>query len=546
MRRCFVSLAALGLLLLGGCEQTQTTLYINPDGTGKLLYVATYPLDIESPGTGKAKPRTDDQKAALALKSVLDTSVGVEAWSGVSCTATPDGLILFKGTAYFRDLASLKIGSLTGADGNGLTVHDGQAVHLAYTKTARGYRIAVVEEQHAKPEDQAIATDNKPRTREALLQSVRRARTNWKYARPMLSVIVGNNVRAYTVISPRPAKAVRGFTQTRDGYAFTFDGGKLLKAMDDLFAKSDGDLAALAGQVELKDSQALMAYVGKPFGFDPQSEPSLEIETDAPLFDYAGELAAARTAFATLCAKAGATAPGLAGQAPAAPASKATLKRVRVKSIRRTFAEDGQEDEGAVIHQNENTTIELSVAFDGAVTALGKVAITELTDANGRTCTNKDLTCNGNLAQDQTSGTLSCNLPSDLAAIGRLAGTLAYSVGSGSKIVDLGIIEIRKGAQGTALEAEIVSADGGWLHLKFTGDPALVKAVRVLTAEGQPYKVSEFQLSGWQGSCTKTLRPGEGDTWPDKLRFQVELFTESKAFTASWSVQDIALPHAGK
>lgn len=532
MRRCLIPLAALGLLLLAGCEQTQTTLYINPDGTGKLVYTATYPLDIETPGPGNAKPRTDDQKVAAALKSVLGKSVGVEAWSGVSCTATPDGLILFKGTAYFRDLASLKLGSLAGEGSSG------PSVHLEYKKTGNGYRIAVIENERDKREAKASVEDNKPKTQETLMQSVRRARTGWKYTRPLLAVMIGNDVRAYTVVAPKPAKAVKGFARTQEGYAFTFDGGKLLKAMDELFAKSDAELAAFAGQVELKDSQALMEYFGKQFGFDPQSGPSLEIEADAPLFDYAAEVAAARTASAALFKKAGVTAQDGSGQAVAAPVGNGTIKSVRVKSIVRSFAEN--EDD------HERTAIDLSVAFDGAVTALGAVAITGLTDANGLIVTNKNLMCNGNLSQDQSSCTVSCTLPADLAGIGRMTGTLAYSVGSGSKIVDLGIIEIKKGAQGAALDAEIESAENGWLHLKFKGDPALVKSVQVLTPDGQPYKVSEFQISGWQGSCTKTLRPGEGDKWPAKLQFKVELFTDSKAFTAPWSVQDIALPRVGK
>ena len=128
----------------------------------------------------------------------------------------------------------------------------------------------------------------------------------------------------------------------------------------------------------------------------------------------------------------------------------------------------------------------------------------------------------------------------------RMAGTLAYSVGSGSKTVDLGTLEIKKGAKGAALEAEIENTDNGWLHLRFKGDPAMVKAVHVLTPDGQPFPVSDFQLNGWQGYCTKTLRPAQGDQWPEKLQFKIELFTESKAFTAPWSVQEITFPRAGK
>jgi hypothetical protein len=540
VRHLFAPLVALGLLILAGCEQTQTVLSINPDGTGKLQYTATFPLDIEMPGnvemsgSGHSKAKTDDQKVADALKNVLGKSAGVDAWSGVSCTATPDGLILFKGTAYFRDLAKIKIGPLSGGGSGG-------SVRLEYQKTDKGYRIAVLHDESQKIKVEPSAKDSKPKTQETLQQSIRRARTGWKYTRPLLSVMIGNDVHSYTIVAPKPAKSVQGFTQTKDGYSFTFDGGKLLKAMDDLFAKSDVELTALAGQVELKDSEALMDYFSKQFGFDPLHGPAVEIESATPLFDYAKEVAAAKTSFAALCVKAGIGAPDASEEgvsAAAAPAGNRTVKSVRVKSVDRSFPEN--EDD------NENTTVNLSVAFDGAVTSIGKVEITKLTDASGKAVADKDLSCNGNLSQNKTSGSISCALPSDLADIGRMAGTLTYTVGSGSKIVDLGAIEIKKGAKGAALEAEVEKAEGGWLNLKFKGDPDMVKAVHVLTPDGKPYKVTDFQLNGWQGYCTKTLRPAEGDQWPEKLQFKVELFTTSKPFTVPWSVQDITLPRAGK
>ena len=534
--RFFAPLAALGLLVLTGCEQTQSVLSINPDGTGKLQYTATFPLDIEMPemsGSGHRKAKTDDQKVAEALKNVTGKSDGVDAWSDVSCTATPDGLILFKGTAYFRDLTKVKIGPLSGGGSGG-------SVRLEYKKTDKGYRIAVLHNENPNIKVEP-SKDGTPKTQESLQQSIRRARTGWKYTRPLLSVMIGNDVHSYTIVAPKPAKSVQGFTQTTNGYSFTFDGGKLLKAMDDLFAKSDMELTALADQVELKDSEALMAYFSKQFGFDPLHGPAVEIESATPLFDYAKEVAAAQTAFAALRAQTGADAPDAAEESVAAataPAGNGTIKSVRVKSVDRSFPEN--EDD------NANTTVNLSVSFDGAVTSISKVEITKLTDASGKAVADKDLSCNGNLSQDKTSGSISCALPSDLADIGRMAGTLTYTVGSGSRTVDLGIIEIKKGAKGAALEAEVEQVENGWLHLKFKGDPATVKAVHVLTPNGQPYKVSDFQLNGWQGYCTKTLRPAAGDQWPEKLLFKVELFTTSKPFTAPWSVQDITLPRAGK
>ena len=535
MRRFFAFLAVVSLFVLAGCEQTQNTFFINPDGTGKLVYTATYPLDIDTPSFGDNKPKTDDQKVVDALKNVLTRSVDVDAWSGVSCTATPEGLILFKGIAYFHDLAKLKIGSMTGQNGND--------VRLDYAKTAKGYRIAVLQDKEEKKDGgkdgaKMAADDNKPKTKEAMLQAVRRARTGWKYTRPLMSVILGNDVRTYTIVTAKPAKLAQGFTRAKDGYTFTFDGGKMLKAMDELFAKSDDELAALTAQVELKDGKSLTDYFGKQFGFDPEHKPTLEIEADAPLFDYAKELASAKETSAALMAKVDANTQDGSAAVAAAPAGNGTIKTVRVESINRSFPK-GENDHGY-------TRVDLGVVFDGAVSSLGKVEMTEFVDMNGKAVVSKESDCNGNLSQDGTSCNLSCTVPADLAGINRMAGTVTYTVGSGSNVVDLGIMVTEKGAKGAALEAEIENQDGGWLHLKFKGDKTKVKGFQILTPDGHPFKVSEFQLREWQGYCTKTLRPAQGDKWPEKLQIKVELFTDSKSFTAPWSVQDITLPHAGR
>jgi len=365
----------------------------------------------------------------------------------------------------------------------------------------------------------------------------------------MLETFIGNTIQTCTIVSPTPPKSVTGFTQTKDGYSFTFDGGKLIKAMDDIFAKSDAELSALFGKVVLTDSAALQEYVTKTIGFDPEHPPFVEVETAAPLFDYAREVAAAKPSYTALCAKMGGEAPETAEGAPAATAAvdgTGAVQRVSVSRISRSFStSDDDHDAGGTA----SSSVELSIAFSGAVAAVTKAAVTEIVGTDGRAVDGRKTSCMHSLAQNKTSGKISCSLPADvssLSGIKRMAGTLCYSVGSGSKTVDLGTLATQKGAKGTALEAEIEQAENGWLGIKFKADEAMVKAVRVFTPDGQPYPVSDFTLNGWQGYCTKTLRPAKGDRWPEAVQVKVEMFADCKATTVPWSVQDITFPCAGK
>ena len=109
-------------------------------------------------------------------------------------------------------------------------------------------------------------------------------------------------------------------------------------------------------------------------------------------------------------------------------------------------------------------------------------------------------------------------------------------------MVDFGVMELKKDAKGAALNAVVRSVDNGWLKLSFDAKESDVKSVTVLTPDGKPYKASQFSGHIWNGKYEKTMRPVQGDKWPPKLQFKVELYTASKTFTAPWSVKDIVLP----
>ena len=521
-RLSFAALA-LALLVLAGCEQTTSTFVINADGSGKVLYTATFPLDVE-PKDNQAPPKSDDQKVAEAKNKILSKSTGVEAWKDVRCIATPDGLIAFQGTAYVRDFTSLKFSTLRSGGG------EGDSPELVFTKIPGGYHVNLNKNSDKK----------KSTPKPASQHSVARTKTNWKYMRPLVSGVLENDLRTYTFVTPKPASAIHGFQKTKDGYSFTYDGAKILKAMDTIMARPDAELAALAATGDLMDDDRLMKEAMKSLGWDPVAGASIDLAPATAQFDYVKEVASATKSDAPEAPRA-AEHEGKKTPSPDGTAAKASAG-ARIEAINQSFPDPQNPSNRPVTAQ-----IRVVASFTKPVTSVGEVKVTSLTDGKGKPMSEKVAPTKASLDRSGTNATFTVEVPATSTTVGAMSGTLMASAGSGSKIVDLGIKSVTKGAKGTSLNAEIEDLDDGWLHLKFKGKMAMVKAVLVFTKEGKPFPVADFQLTEDEEFCSKTLRSRTDDeTWPKDLTFKAEFFTESKAIATSWSVPQFSLPQVSK
>jgi hypothetical protein len=148
----FALVAALPLML-GGCFELRQDTTLNPDGSGKVV-VETIMPDMSSMMTfgdqPAAKPDPDVQLKKFA-KDFIDGSKGVDAWSDVSFSMAEDGRMKFKGTAYFKDITALKVGS-----GNGGPGGPASGGGLTWTKSDKGGMILALEtEDMAAPKPPA-------------------------------------------------------------------------------------------------------------------------------------------------------------------------------------------------------------------------------------------------------------------------------------------------------------------------------------------------------------------------------------------------------
>ena len=98
------------LFLLTSCFQEELVYTLNPDGSGKVNVKATFPLDslfeLHIPGENTL---SSEEKAQKVVKNLLEKSEGVAAWSSISYKINDDNKIELQGTAYFKDVNTVKL-----------------------------------------------------------------------------------------------------------------------------------------------------------------------------------------------------------------------------------------------------------------------------------------------------------------------------------------------------------------------------------------------------------------------------------------------------
>jgi len=105
MKYLLVSLL-LPLLFVSGCIQGQATVFLNPDGSGKIeIETVTDPCSIGS----DAKSWQAYQGFTTQIKNSLIKSEGIDAWTDVDWRVLTNGKLYCKGEAYFKAIDDVVI-----------------------------------------------------------------------------------------------------------------------------------------------------------------------------------------------------------------------------------------------------------------------------------------------------------------------------------------------------------------------------------------------------------------------------------------------------
>lgn len=517
MRRFTPPIILIGLLVsTGGCLDVEQEYTINPDGSGRVvLRWVGAPLTL-------ASDKTADEKAGELLQGQVNQSESVDAWKDISCTARDDGKFEFKGTAYFKDIAKLKL-------------HYGGAT-LADLKISRDERgNLVVGSDPPKTADPAKPALSDEEARKKLKEG----RIEYQQGKRMMELLLADLKVTTTVNLPGRIGECSQFKKVGPASVrAAFDGKAFLKAMDDLVMNDEWMLKNLkargtAGNPALDDE----LLHEKLFG---EKGPMRAVTTGElkPLFEYEGEAGPARLAWVETAAKLHADLP------PPPPAKGGDFKSLKL--VRVNHVTDKEESRG-LSSGDRGLTLTFVGDLPGSVlkTKLGQLK-TALVDTGESLV--KDRTISSiQLSSDKSVVMFDVKLelpPARAKGIREVSGVLTYLVGEKTKEVDLGLTEIKEGAIGK--DAKITKIDGGRdegherLDITLTLPEDSIESFVVKDGAGAvlPVKVVGWGLS-WGKESTRTLSI-EGK-FPAKGRILVNVYEDLKEYEIPFKIENVDL-----
>lgn len=520
-------LGVLGLgfaLLLSACYETKQEFTLNPDGSGKVRHECSFQKVSFS-----NENDTSEEALQAAIAKVISDSTGVDAWRDVSFKRLDDGRIWFQGTAYFRNLAELKIPNQS-------------MLKFAWKNQGGGKaELSLTLKKSDTPKPKTQAADLPP---EEQAEKLKAERAKFQQSKPMLSAILGSLKQSATFHLPGRIDTSSNFKLNPEGsLSLAFDGSKMLEGLDKLMADD--------------------AWLAKN-GFDMQGSPSLDNElsgllfgektpvkatvsgVNAPLFNYAAEVADAKKESAKLQKQL-----GVVSIAP--PATGEPLKSIKVVGIRmvspvdkkldvRPFNQDAgytlsllAEFPGSVLDVTDKSTLAAAIANDGTSLLKGE------RDWDRRLGFPK-------LSADKASVLFDVELklpPAAATELKELSGTLQYRVAGSAKEIDLGLNSLKAGTKGTQLGASIEEIKEGWqkdgsqdMELKLKLKPDDLKSA-MLVIDGVKTELNRKGYSSSGGITTFTF--SSKTAFPEKGSIVVEIHDQVQTFDAPFKIENLSL-----
>ncbi len=279
------------IAFLTGCFEVKQDFTLNPDGSGKVALQAITDKSPVSIG-GDEKSDAESQLKEMAKKTIQD-SKGIDAWKDVSYSLTPDGRMLFQGTAYFRDLSKVDIPNF----GTGFVV----------TKEKKAL---IIEMQEKKEKSGSQTTEPAAKlTEEEITTKIAETREQWQKMKPLMSAMLSSLKKESTFHLPGKVKEVNNFRKDSENtVSLTMEGSKILTVLDSKMTDESwlrqeaisGGLEQQGGMPSMDESLSEQLFGQKgPVRVKAQADPK------KPIFDYKSEVAAAEKQYQTLLASFG-------------------------------------------------------------------------------------------------------------------------------------------------------------------------------------------------------------------------------------------------
>jgi hypothetical protein len=514
----------LALVLLNGCIDMEEDYTVNPDGSGKLVRVAT--MDVAS-GLGAlsalagpaAKPPTakdkEEMKKGMVL-GMLQSSPGIEAWKDVTAETLPDGRIKFKGTGYFKDISAVS-SAAGGMAGGG----KGKESGFTLTKGPKDTLVLEMKDPEAALPTGPKKTGGAKKTDKEIEAQIKKERDEFTAGKAFMGPMFAKLKIKQSFHLPGKVTEANNLKNEGGAVSISIEGEKLLQMLDTLMA--DDKFMRLQVQAEsdpaAKEKVVAMS-MEKMFG----QKGTVRAVASGPFtaqFDYEAEAGEARKTYpallkqyegASVVGRPGARTarPGASFPAPDKPATAVVsdslegtenqfLPRLKkgdtFSSLKVTDVRTPKPSKTAAAQAVKKITVTLFGQLPGTILDVNFGKVLTAVEDNGVSLLAKEEWDRQmfvfKLERDKNALSFDVNLYSpsgNIRKVKEVSGTLEVTLG-GIKEVDLGFTEFKEDALGTMFDARIrsINREGGQhtLYLQFNQKKEAVSAMAFLDASGQ-------------------------------------------------------------
>jgi hypothetical protein len=489
------ALLLLAALTLAGCLEEKSEYTINPDGSGKMVYNVTYMPTSLNRGPQKAVPESE---IIPEIRSILQKSEGVDVWSNISFESSDDG-VHFTGTAYFPDINKLNIRA------GGFSKD--MRLHLAKDQSGR----ITVELRRDSDSRQEDAKAPAAELSEAdVAKKAEQTRLQYSSTKKMMQSML-KDLKSDTLLHlPGRIEETSNFEKIDNTTAgLTMEGGRIIDGMERMMADDDWLKEQIrANRNPLRDRPDDLVFNEMLFG---QKAPVRVVLRGgaADLFDYDSEVAAAKDSYGGMLEELGLGQVSPA-EAPAPPTVPSGPGTVRVGGVRLVRYYDKERGIRPLNYPNDYT---LSLILE---LPEPNMAITRGRVERAITNTGENIVPEPNpgipfpkLSTDGTAAVFDVKLSvpePGTRGLTELAGSLEYLKWSGTKKIDLGVMDFKAGAESSVEGFSIKSVrvkdydkEYTYMHLKVNLVRGSVKSVKFYSEDGTELEVSPAGRSYSQG-----------------------------------------------
>ena len=521
-----------------GCIEEKSEYTINPDGSGKVTLdlTSSSPADISRTEAGA----TPKDQIKPAIENILQQSKGIETWKDISFELTDKASIHFTGTAYFPDINKLAI------YGGGLDTMN----KLQFSTSPSG-QITLELTSYPDPKKRDKEAKATEFTEAELAEQVKLAKLRYNQTKPMMAMMLNGLKQDLLMHLPAKIDMISNLQKVDDTtICWQLDGGKTLEKMDQMMTDDEWlkqQIRESQGPITDNLDESIINEI--VFGQKGPVQVVLSSES-SDLFDYDAEVVAARENYDNMLKELGLdqtqTSPVKAPTASTVTAEPGTVRVGGVRLVRHTNEERGIRP----LHCSKGYTLSLILELPEPNLAIthGRVekAVTDTGESLLRTSKGISFP---QLSKDGKAVVFEVDLSvpnKDAKGLAELSGALMYLKSAGTKKIDLGVMEFKKGAKSNVQGFSIRSIRPDWSEghtlMGLNVDLLLgtIKSAEFYREDGTEIEVSS---GGKSYSRDKLLDVGyktKGE-FPSRGRIVIEVLDEVTKHEIHFELMNISL-----